>query len=182
MPKKIIIRYAVMVFLLLTSIVFAETQQIKEHKVIKGDTLWDITKAELSNPFLWPKVWKENPQIANPDLIYPDQTIKIPLYLIQNGKPGEETAPKPASSSPENASASSEAGISYQETVVESKKTAVAQEQLYKGIKGVVLQDGSVIEGKIITMNAEVVKIRTADGKISSYSFIKEVDSFIHEE
>jgi len=37
----------------------------------------------LKDPFLWPKVWKENPEIKNPDLIYPGQKIRIPLYLLQ---------------------------------------------------------------------------------------------------
>lgn len=49
----------------------------------------------------------------------------------------------------------------------------------YKEIKAIVLQDGSIIEGQIISMNTETVKIRTKDGKVSSYSFIKEVQAFI---
>ena len=44
MPKTRIIKYALIVFFLLPLITFAETQEIKEYKVIKGDTLWDISK------------------------------------------------------------------------------------------------------------------------------------------
>ena len=58
-------------------------QEIKDYKVKGGDTLWDISNKELQDPFLWPKIWKENPGIVNPDRIYPDQSIKIPLYLLQ---------------------------------------------------------------------------------------------------
>jgi len=58
------------------------------HNVIKGDTLWDISGKYLKNPFLWPEVWKQNPEIKNPDLIYPGDRVRIP------GMPGEaEAAP-----------------------------------------------------------------------------------------
>ncbi len=68
---------------ILPTFAFPEIQEIKEYKVKGGDTLWDISNKELQDPFLWPKIWKENPEIKNPDRIYPDQTIKIPLYLLQ---------------------------------------------------------------------------------------------------
>jgi hypothetical protein len=160
MPKTRIIRYALIVFLLLPLITFAETQEIKEYKVIKGDTLWDISKKELNDPFMWPKIWKENSWIANPHWIYPDQMIKIPLYLIQEEKRAAEVAPK------------STEGF---------QAPAIVAEQRYKGITGIVLYDGTVIEGQIIFMSADIVKIRTKDGNTSSYSFIKEVQSFIKE-
>ena len=47
--------------------------------IVKGDTLWDISNSFLKDPFLWPLIWKVNPYIANPDLIYPGQKIRIPL-------------------------------------------------------------------------------------------------------
>ncbi|MFZ5907928.1 MAG: LysM peptidoglycan-binding domain-containing protein [Nitrospirota bacterium] len=72
-----------LIFFILSSSAFAQEQQYKDYTIIKGDTLWDITDKELQDPFLWPKVWKENPDIKNPDLIYPKQTIKIPLFLLQ---------------------------------------------------------------------------------------------------
>lgn len=49
-----------------------------KHDVQKGDTLWDISNKHLGNPFQWPKIWKENPDIKNPDRIYPGQTIVLP--------------------------------------------------------------------------------------------------------
>lgn len=55
----------------------------EKYTVKKGDTLWDISGTRLTDSFLWPKVWKENPEIKNPDLIFPGQEIKIPLYLMQ---------------------------------------------------------------------------------------------------
>jgi hypothetical protein len=91
-----LIKYAVILSMLLPSVAFSQTQKIKEYKVIKGDTLWDISKKELNDSFLWPKIWKENPSIENPDRLYPGQMLKIPLYLIQKEKSEEQVAPKPA--------------------------------------------------------------------------------------
>jgi len=101
MPKTRIMKYAFIVFLLLTAVTFAQTREMKEHKIIKGDTLWDISRTELRDPFLWPKIWKENTWIANPDKIYPRQIIKIPLYLIKEGRLKEEAMSQLAASSPE---------------------------------------------------------------------------------
>jgi hypothetical protein len=96
MSKTRAIRYALIVFLLLPLITFAETQKIKEHKVIKGDTLWDLAKTDLNDSFMWPAIWKENPDIANPHWIYPGQIIKIPIYLLQKDKSEEKALPEPA--------------------------------------------------------------------------------------
>ncbi len=50
----------------------------EEYIIKKGDTLWDISESKLEDPFLWPKLWNVNPQIKNPDLIYPGDKIRIP--------------------------------------------------------------------------------------------------------
>ena len=52
----------------------------------------------------------------------------------------------------------------------------------YEGIKGIVLKNGKVIEGQIISIDDnDVLKIRTKEGKILSYSFMKEVKEYITE-
>ena len=52
----------------------------------------------------------------------------------------------------------------------------------YEGIKGIVLKNGKVIKGQIISIDDnDVLKIRTKKGKILSYSFIKEVKEYITE-
>jgi LysM repeat protein len=92
---KKLLPFSISVLLLLPTLVFSETQEIKEYKVQGGDTLWNISGKELQDPFLWPKIWKENQEIKNPDMIYPDQTIKIPLYLLQKEEKIEEPLPEP---------------------------------------------------------------------------------------
>lgn len=48
------------------------------YTVVKGDTLWDISNAHYRDPFLWPLIWKSNPFITDPDLIYPGNVLVIP--------------------------------------------------------------------------------------------------------
>src|SRR5687768_5910490 len=49
------------------------------HVVKRGDTLWDIAKAYLKDPFRWPEVFQRNTDVVeNPHWIYPGETIRIP--------------------------------------------------------------------------------------------------------
>ncbi|WP_105167178.1 LysM peptidoglycan-binding domain-containing protein [Pseudoalteromonas sp. T1lg23B] len=43
--------------------------------VKEGDTLWDISKLYLSSPWQWQTLWKQNPQLGDPDLIYPGDVL-----------------------------------------------------------------------------------------------------------
>ncbi len=56
----------------------------QSYTVKEGDTLWDIAARFLEKPWLWPQVWQVNPQIQNPDLIYPGDLISL---SYQEGKP-----------------------------------------------------------------------------------------------
>lgn len=48
------------------------------YRIKKGDTLWDVSNTFLKDPFLWPFIWKANPYINNPDLIYAGNKLVIP--------------------------------------------------------------------------------------------------------
>ena len=67
-----------------------------EYVVQEGDTLWDIASTFLRDPWYWPEVWYLNPQVENPHLIYPGDTLAIVyiggerrVQLISRGPDGE---------------------------------------------------------------------------------------------
>jgi hypothetical protein len=46
--------------------------------VRKGDTLWGIARERLQDPFRWPMIWERNPFIADPNLIFPGDSLLLP--------------------------------------------------------------------------------------------------------
>src|SRR6185503_8533153 len=50
-----------------------------------GDTLWDIASMFLRDPWLWPEIWQINPQVENPHLIFPGDTLS--LAYLDDGRP-----------------------------------------------------------------------------------------------
>ncbi len=58
-----------------TGLAIAAKGQI--YTVKKGDTLWDLSKKFIDDPYYWPNIWAKNPEITNPHLIFPGQKIRI---------------------------------------------------------------------------------------------------------
>jgi hypothetical protein len=90
--------------LCLSTVVFADTLALnpnhpETYVVVKGDTLWDISAKFLRDPWLWPEIWYINPDIENPHLIYPGDTISLvyrngkPVLEVQRGRPTVKLSP-----------------------------------------------------------------------------------------
>jgi len=64
----------------------------QRHEVVRGDTLWDIAGRFLEQPWQWPQVWAINPQLRDPQRIYPGDVLNLvhldgePRIVLQRGE------------------------------------------------------------------------------------------------
>ena len=65
----------------------------QSYVVKEGDTLWKIAEMFLEEPWRWPEVWDVNPQVDNPHLIFPGDTLYLsdftggaPRVTVQRGR------------------------------------------------------------------------------------------------
>jgi hypothetical protein len=62
------------------------------HFVQRGDTLWGICGTYFDNPYQWARVWSYNPQLKNPNWIYPGDEIHLRDMTAPNAGMGAPTA------------------------------------------------------------------------------------------
>ncbi|HSN71307.1 MAG TPA: LysM domain-containing protein [Steroidobacteraceae bacterium] len=68
--------------------------------VQRGDTLWDISRVFLRDPWFWPEIWYVNPQVENPHLIYPGDVLTLvyvdgrPQIRLERGAGTERLSPR----------------------------------------------------------------------------------------
>ncbi len=66
----------------------------RSHVVKRGDTLWGLAQMFLRDPWLWPEIWYVNPQVQNPHLIYPGDTLQ--LAVARDGRTALQLTRGPA--------------------------------------------------------------------------------------
>ncbi|MBP5075747.1 LysM peptidoglycan-binding domain-containing protein [Pseudomonas chlororaphis] len=49
----------------------------QRYTVVAGDTLWSIANRFLRDPWQWPALWQANSSLADPDLIYPGDSLAL---------------------------------------------------------------------------------------------------------
>jgi len=88
--------------LLLLPLAAMAEEGARTYVVKKGDTLWGISERFLKDPYYWPNLWSNNPEIGNPHFIYPGQTVAIydgrlqivPAAPVAPEAAGEEVPPE----------------------------------------------------------------------------------------
>lgn len=157
--------------------------------VKRGDTLWGIAKVFLRDPWFWPEIWQVNPQIQNPHLIYPGDTLRLvyiegrPTLMLQRGD-AARVLPRVRSQPLESAVTT----IPYETVAAFMSKPSVLTQEQIKGAPyvlatrdmHVVMSDGDTLYARGFTAPAElgthynVVRVGEAlrdpdDNKIMGY-------------
>src|SRR5882724_11796970 len=137
----------------------------ESYVVKRGDTLWGIAKVFLRDPWFWPEIWQVNPQVHNPHLIYPGDTLRLvyidgkPTLVLQRGDLAR-VAPRVRSQPLEGAITT----IPYQTVAAFMSKPTVLTPEQIKGAPyvvaardlHVVMADGNTLYARGFSSPAEV--------------------------
>ncbi len=86
-------------FLLLSGAGSAIAAKDQIYTIKKGDTLWDLSKRFIDDPYYWPNIWSKIQEITNPHLIFPGQKIRVldgRLEIIPAFREAEQKALPPS--------------------------------------------------------------------------------------
>jgi len=64
------------------------------HRIVRGDTLWDLAASYLGDPYLWPQIWERNPYIKDSHWIYPGDPLVIDVGVQEPPTEIEDVVPE----------------------------------------------------------------------------------------
>lgn len=138
---------------------FAQGARATSHTVRKGDTLWDIARTYLGDPFLWPQIYRMNTDVVeDPHWIYPGEVLKLDAAAGQPAVPTTDTPPPAQPAGPE-AGVAAPSSRTTQDTVGDGldlfrrRRIASVQEsfQLYREVKYHPLRAGEFYSAGFLT-------------------------------
>lgn len=98
------IRRTMLFFCLLLLPLTAPAQEgARTYVIKKGDTLWGISERFIKDPYYWPALWSNNPDLGNPHFIFPGQQLAIYDGRIEivPAQPAPPVVAEPVTAAPE---------------------------------------------------------------------------------